>query len=97
MAIGSGVRKVVRPLSRRAAEASASSHRRVGMTSAGCSGNRATSRSPIRKMAFTVPDEGTERTGSAAHCGNCARTSSRTASAETVSCPLCMWMGVGMR
>ena len=83
MAIGTGVPNRVRPTSRRAAAASASSHRRVDATSAGCSGNRAARPAPIRKIAFTVPCDATALTGRSCHRGNCTPTSSRTASVET--------------
>ena len=76
----------VRPRSSRAACASRSSHR-SGVSPAGapCSGKRAVSRSPIRKMALTVPCERSLRTGSPRHSGNWSSTSARTVPGDTLN------------
>jgi hypothetical protein len=71
--------------SSRAASASATSLRRVSSESAARSGNRVANRSPIRKIALTVPSETTDVIGSCAHSGNCSRTSALTVSAGTAS------------
>jgi hypothetical protein len=73
-----------------AAWASDSSHRRVASTSPGSKANRATSLSPMRKSALTVPCEVTCLIGSPRHSGNCCSTSSRTVSRETGSWSGCI-------
>src|SRR5215469_343968 len=90
MATGSGVGNRVRPASSRAAPASASSRRRASSAFWGCSGNRAASRSPTRKIALTVPDAARLRTGRRRHWGNCSSTSVRTISAGTLSWLACI-------
>jgi hypothetical protein len=91
-ATSSGTGNRVEAASSLAAAASDSSARRTAAGSVPCKGNRAASRSPMRKMALTVPGEATRLTGRSRHRGNCAPTRSRTTAAEIGSSPACMDM-----
>jgi hypothetical protein len=66
------------------------SRRRAAGTSSDTSGKRATNRSPMRKMAFTVPGLGTAWMCSCCHWGNCSATRARTARGEIDNWPGCM-------
>src|SRR5215218_11519759 len=93
MATGSGTGNRVLPTSSRLASASDWRNVRATERSFGWSGNRAVSRSPRRKIAFTVPSERTGSTNKLVHLGNWSATSARTVSTDTVSWPGCIDCG----
>lgn len=74
----------------RAAAASSFSHCSVCSGSAGCSGNRAASPSPMRNSVLTVPCNATVRIGRCAQDGNCSAINWRAVPDVTASWSGCI-------
>ncbi len=58
-------------------------------------GSRTASRSPSRNIAWSVPDEDTRRTSSAAQSGNCSRSSALTSASSIGTSSSCISVGGG--